>query len=924
MKKLGSKTDFNKSKRFNFALTWADVDNRPYRQDIVDLANKIGRTKAGSSREAIPYGPEYYALEPLLDSFQVKVAMHLEFRNKKSAADIAKACKEPLQAVKSALEHIAWAGVAFVNTVGGVDMYWHDLFVPGHLEMITNNREIVAKFPQVAEAFYHFGSKRGPMALGIMPIGGGPMRVIPVERSIDGNSRRASYEEISKHLEESNVFSVSDCSCRTSREVMGEGCGHLKEEMCIQLGHAAEYYIKTGRGRAITREEAEAIIRRAEDNGLMHSIPNLDEPGHTHAICNCCGCGCFALRLANEFLNNDIVRSNYRAVVDKEKCVACGECVEKCPTNAVRLGQKLCSKQAIDERITREIPQNTEWPPEKWNKDYRLNRKSTLDSGTAPCITKCPAHIPVQGYIKLASQGKYTEALELIKKHNPLPAVCGRICPRICEEDCTRGDIDSAVAVDDVKKFIAEKDLEQSTRFIPKRRHDYRHKKVAVVGSGPAGLACAYDLAVQGLDVTVFEKEDRLGGLLALGVPAYRLDKEVLAAEIDVIRELGVNFVTGVEVGRDITIGELRERGYSAFFLGIGAGSGKRLGVPGEDAPNVISGVEFLRLLNLGAEIPLCGKVAVIGGGNVAIDVARSAIRLGGTTQVDLYCIEKREDMPAHHEEVEAALLEGVNIHNSWGPVRIMAGDNGAEGLELRYCESTHDQTGRFSPRYDDSKTMAVKCDMVVISVGQETNCDGLIRGETLSMTPAGTVRVHPVTLQSSCPDIFAGGDIVSGPRYAIDAIAAGKEAAESIHRFVNQGQSLLFGREMTPYVVLNKDNLAAITDYDGTQRQRADCDDASAAKTTFKDLRGIFTEEQVKLETSRCLSCGTSIVDAYLCVGCGACTLRCKFDAIKLERVHDVLGYKLDKLPRIVIKNVVVRKARIALRKLLPSSLRK
>ena len=274
-------------KECNFALTWDEVNGRAYRQEIVDLANKIGRTKAGTSREAIPFGPEYYALAPIIDKYQAKIAMHLKFREKLSAEEIAKLAKESYEKVKDALDYMAWAGVAFVNTVDGVDVYWQDIFVPGHLEMINNNKEIIAKHPEIAEAFYYFGSRKGPMAVGIMPIGGGPMRVIPIERAIDGNSKRASYEEVSTHLNAATVFSVSDCSCRTSRESMGEGCGHLKEEMCIQLDHAAQYYIKTGRGREITKEEAFEIIQSAEDNGLMHSIPNLDTPGETHAICNC-------------------------------------------------------------------------------------------------------------------------------------------------------------------------------------------------------------------------------------------------------------------------------------------------------------------------------------------------------------------------------------------------------------------------------------------------------------------------------------------------------------------------------------------------------------------------------------------------------------------------------------------------------------
>ena len=919
MAKKSVKTNFNKSERYNFALTWADVDGRPYRQVIVDLANKIGRTKAGTSREAIPFGPEYYCLDPILDDYQAKIAMHLAFREKLSAEDVAKASGEPYDKVKAALDHIAWAGVAFVNTVDGVDVYWQDIFVPGHLEMINNNKELVAKYPQVAEAFYFFGSKKGPMAAGIMPIGAGPMRVLPIERSIDGESRRASYEELSKHLNEAHIFSVSDCSCRTSREAMGEGCGHLKEEMCIQLDHAAEYYIKTGRGREISREEAFEIIKNAEDNGLMHSIPNLDTPGHTHAICNCCGCGCYAMRLANEFINNDIVRSNYKSVVDETKCVACGECVDVCPTNALRLGQELWKKAPSDGTIIKETPRNREWNEDKWNSDYRLNRKNALESGTAPCITNCPAHIPVQGYIKLASQGKYTDALELIKKHNPLPAVCGRICPRLCEEDCTRGEFDEAVAVDDIKKFIAEKDLEKESRFIPRKRHDYSDKKIAIIGSGPSGLTCAYDLAIDGYDVTVFEKEKKLGGMLTLGIPSYRLEKDVLEAEIDVIRELGVKFETGVEIGKDVSIADLRARGYNAFFVAIGAQQGRKLGIEGEEAEAVISGVDFLRTLNLGEPTSVSGRVVVIGGGNVAIDVARSSARLNGVTQTELFCLESRDTMPAHKEEVQEALDEEIGINNGWGPTRVVIDNGKVVGIEFKRCLETFDATGRFNPKFDENDAKVVPCDYVLLSVGQTYAYGDLLKGEPVKMGRGNTIEVHPITLQSSVADIFAGGDVAFGPRLAIDAIAAGKEAAVSLHRFVQKGQSLLFGRDTHSYKMLDKSNLSDQIDYDGTERQRISHVDGKVAKTTFKDLRGILTEEQIAAETARCLGCGATKTDEYLCVGCGACTLRCKFDAIKLERVYDEMGYEIDALPKAVMKKALTRKAKITLNKLNP-----
>lgn len=919
MAKNMEKTNFNKSERFNFALTWGDVGDREYRQIIVDLANKIGRTKAGTSREAIPFGPEYYALSPILNDYQAKIAMHLKFREKLSAEDVAKASGEPYEKVKEALEYIAWAGVAFVNTIDGVDVYWQDIFVPGHLETINNNKELVAKYPEVGEAFYYFGSKKGPMAAGIMPIGGGPMRVIPIERSLDGNSRRASYEEISKYLKEAKVFSVSDCSCRTSRESMGEGCGHLKEDMCIQLDHAAEYYIKTGRGREITREEAFELIKRAEDNGLMHSIPNLDGPGHTHAICNCCGCGCYAMRLANEFINNDIVRSNYKSVVDESKCVACGECVDVCPTNALRLGQKLCAKTPIDEEIIKVTPRNTDWKEDKWNSDYRVNRKNALDSGTAPCITKCPAHIPVQGYIKLASQGKYTEALELIKKHNPLPAVCGRICPRLCEENCTRGEIDEAVAVDDIKKFIAEKDLHEETRYIPRKRHNYSDKKIAIIGGGPSGLTCAYDLAIDGYDITVFEKEKKLGGMLTLGIPSYRLEKDVIEAEIDVLRAMGVKFETGVEVGKDLTIQDLRDKGFKAFYVAIGAQAGRALGIEGEKAQEVISGVDFLRAVNLGDKTNVKGKVVVIGGGNVAIDVARTAVRLEEVTNVDIFCLESRKEMPAHPDEIEEALDEEININNSWGPTRVLTENNKVVAVEFKRCLSTIDENGRFNPKFDEKETKIIKCDYVLLSIGQTFAYGSLLAGEGVELAKRGTINADSVTLQTAESDIFAGGDVVSGPRFAIDAIAAGKEAAVSIHRFVQKGQSLIFGRDNHSYKALDKENLADIKGYDETARQKTSHVDGKEAKKTFKDLRGTLTEEQIKKETARCLSCGATKTDEYLCVGCGACTLRCKFDAIKLVKVNDAEGFLIDELPKEVIKNTIKRKVKIAANKINP-----
>lgn len=882
------------------------------KEKVLDLANKISRVKRGSRAGITFDDPEYKIYSPWMSEDVAEVTLCLKLREKMSAAEVSTICGRPEAEVSKLLWESAVGGAAFINNVDGVDMYWVDIWVPGHMEMVVNNKDLIQKYPELGAAFDAFGKKKGPLAAGNIPVGSGPMRVIPIETSIDGETRNASYEEVSKYLNDNEVFSLSDCACRTSREAMDEGCGHLKEDICIQMGHAAEYYIRTGRGKEITRDEAIGVIKKAEDNGLMHSIPNLDGSGKTHAICNCCGCGCFAMRLAEQWQNPDMVRSNYTVKIDKEKCVACGECVEVCPTNAIKLGQKLCSLNPVPEK-ERELPHNTEWGEDKFNPDYRENKQVVMDGGTAPCKAGCPAHIGVQGYIKLASQGQYTEALKLIKMENPFPAVCGRICPKFCEDDCTRCDIDGAVAVDDIKKFIAQQDMNSDTRYIPEIKYDH-DKKIAIIGGGPAGLSCAYYLAIEGYKVTVFEKQSELGGMLTLGIPSYRLEKDVINAEIDVLREMGVEFKMGIEIGKDVSLATLRKQDYKAFYIAIGAQAGRSLGLEGEDAQGVVTGVEFLRTVNLGENTDVKGNVIVIGGGNVAIDVARTATRVGAA-QVDMFCLENRDNMPAHADEVHEALDEDIHINNSWGPKRIVTENNRVVGVEFRKCISVLDENGRFNPRYDENNTKIVNADHVLLSVGQAMDWGNILENSNIELNPNQTIPADKTTYQTDEPDVFAGGDVVTGPRFAIDAIAHGKEGAISIHRYVQNGQSLVFGRIRRDYRAFDKTNLN-LSGFDTSPRQTIAHVDGQKSKTTFNDLRETFTEDQIKLETERCLGCGLAVADEFMCVGCGACTTKCRFDAISLVRTNDAEGVDLKDAKKIIIKHALKRKVRVAINK--------
>ena len=851
-----------------------------HRPNILALASKISLESL--TYTGITYGdPEYRILDPIVDDDMCSVMMRMRLETDFSAEDLAKKTRKSLDFVQTQCDKLVKAGVIRTRVRSGVLCYYYPIWVPGIMEGILSNREQCDAHPELGACFEEYTRIRVGMLAPMLGNGVNFMRVMPVMSAIENDTHKASYDEISTLIEKAWAISVGPCSCRRSRRLMGEGCGHLEEDMCLYLNDNAISFSKNGEHRLITKEEAYEILRRAEDNGLVHEVNQALGFDDVTAICNCCGCSCYALRIAELFRSPNGVSSNFIARVDKDKCVACGQCVENCQTNAVRLGQKHC---LTDSHISdayasdKEIP----WDKKSYNIDYRTTRTDTMPSGTAPCKAECPAHVPVQGYIKLAAQGRYTEALELIKKENPFPAVCGRICNKACEDACTRGSVDAPIAIDDIKKFIAGKDLEAEHRFVPKMVNQTGkpyEEKIAVIGSGPAGLTCAYYLALKGYPVTVFEKEKELGGMLTLGIPSFRLEKDVIRAEIDILRDLGVQFKTGVAVGTDITLDALRAEGFKAFYLAVGASRGAKLRCPGEELPGVMTGIDFLRAVNLG-EAPAIGtSVAVIGGGNVAIDVARAAVRLGA--EVTVVYRRDRDSMPAADDEIAEAAEEGVSFRFRASPAEIL-GDGKAETLKIELMELRGGKpagTGVY-------ETMNVSA--VISAVGQEIELNGI----SVDTGAKGTVTVSLPSFQTSEADVFAGGDVVTGPKFAIDAIAAGKEGAISIHRYVHPGQSQVIGRDHRDYKAMNPATAGvAIDGFDTAPRQKASGGSAKDAEKTFRDLRGTLTEEQLKTETRRCLDCGTAVVDESLCVGCGICTTKCKFDAIRLEKVTDFAG---------------------------------
>lgn len=877
------------------------------REKILKLGKKITDCLPHKLHGLTTDDPEYWGLACVVTDEMADIALKMKVRKHYTFEQLLKMNKgytsTELQKILDEMSHIGILEYDYGDLYdknGPIEgkrkrRYLLPLFVPGSAEFTNMIKEQLDEHPELAMFFERMTFLPLEKVTPMVPPGGAGigMHVIPVEQAIDAKNTSLDIEHISYWLKKyEGHLSVGICSCRYGRSKLNEGCGDSCEEWCIGVGDMADYCVETNKGRKITYEEAIQILKNAEANGYVHQITNIDGENKIFAICNCNVNICNALRTSQLFNTPNMSRSAYTAHIDIDKCVACGKCVEYCPSGAVKLGQKLNTKNGPIKYPKHELPDHMPWGKDKWDEDYRdKNRINCYQTGTAPCKVACPAHIAVEGYIKMVKEGRFRDALALIKKDNPFPAICGRVCNKRCEAACTRGKIDEAVAIDDIKKFVAELDLQSNTRYIPDivipSNMGRWKEKIAIIGAGPAGLSCAYYLATKGYYPVVFEKNEKPGGMLTYGIPSYKLEKDVIDAEIEILKELGVTIKCGVEVGKDVTIASLREEGFKAFYIAIGCQGGKLPGIPGEDAKGTSVAVKFLHDATVDKSTILNGNVVVVGGGNVAIDCARTAKRFKAN-KVSVFSLEDRNHMPATNQEILETLDEGIEINNGYGPKEIIKDENGCvKQIVFKKCLSVNDTiTHKFNPVYDENDTVTIDATHVIFAIGQTINWGNLLEGTKVTFQHGNYPVADKLTYQTNEPDIFVGGDVYTGPKFAIDAIEAGKCAAESLHRFVQPGTSLTIGLNRRDFIELNKDDLV-IDGYDNQGRNEPGMDETIDYRNSFKDAHKTFTKEQAMSEANRCLCCGASIVDENKCIGCGVCTTKCEFDAIHLVRDH-------------------------------------
>lgn len=548
----------------------------------------------------------------------------------------------------------------------------------------------------------------------------------------------------------------------------------------------------------------------------------------------------------------------YPRYVDEDKCNACSQCMEACPVDIPNyFDRKLGTRKAIAKLYAQATP----------------NIFSILKNGHSPCKIACPANVNVQGYIQLIKKGEYLKAVNLIRERNPLAAICGRVCTHPCEAACTRSSVDAPVTIRLLKRFASDKEMEMfesGQLSLPEMKTPLPGAgKVAVIGAGPAGLTVADDLADRDYTVTVYEASSAAGGMLRWGIPEYRLPVKVLDHEIELIRRKGVDFIFNCRIGEDISIEQLRKDN-DAVFLSVGAQKSRKLGVEGENKKGIDYGVEFLRQASIIGNPPkVKDTVIVVGGGNVAVDVARTALRLGARN-VGVVSLEQLHEMPALPEEIEATLEEGITIYNGWGPRRILGNDS-VEGIELKRCTSVFDEEGQFNPTYNENDRTTLKADQIIVAIGQMLDAEFIKHAGT--ETERGCFKADPVTLETSLTGVFAGGDSVSGPASVIQAVAAGKRAAESIDRYLRH-EDMRRSRFEDMLMPIPEELLASTADKEKVPPAVTEVLPVESRSGNFTEIESGLTEEEALAECERCLNCA-------LCSECGECVATCEQNAI-------------------------------------------
>ncbi len=549
--------------------------------------------------------------------------------------------------------------------------------------------------------------------------------------------------------------------------------------------------------------------------------------------------------------------------IRKDRCKACGDCATVCPVQVPnKFDEELSKRRATYRLFPQTIPQT-----------FVIDK-----ADRAPCVAACPAHINAQGYVQLITQGKYKEAVELIYKNLPLPGVLGRVCPHPCEKVCRRGEKDEPISICKLKRFAADQ-VDYGDLKIPEITP--KEEKVAVVGSGPAGLSAAYYLALQGYKVSIFEAGPVLGGWLRVGIPEYRLPRDVLDKEINHILNLGVEAKTNTAFGKDVTYQDLKDQGYKAFFMGVGCQKGAKLAIAGEDAEGVIQGVDFLRDAALGKAPMDIKNAVVIGGGNVAIDAARTLGRLGA--QVNILYRRSRLEMPAFGEEVDAAIHEGAKIQFLTAPVEVVTNGAKVTGIKCIKMElGPADESGRRRPVPVAGSEFVVNCDTIVPAIGQVIDPDFWSAAEGVERTRRNTIGYDAVTFQTAVPGVFAGGDAGTGPATVVEAVAAGREAAESITRYL-QGMDVAEGR---PHKYAENPQYPPIPEMRLEARAK-NPEIPASARTGFQEVELAFAENEALREAQRCLNCG-------VCSECMECVKACPAEAVDHSMVDEYLDVEV------------------------------